>query len=74
MATANSAPKLTPQLPATPRGLHHVAFVTQDAQATVDFYADILQMPETLDLFLLLGNEPRVFHIIFDPPGYIGIH
>lgn len=33
------------QLPQTPRGLHHIAFVTHDSAATVDFYTNVLQMP-----------------------------
>jgi catechol 2,3-dioxygenase-like lactoylglutathione lyase family enzyme len=32
-------------LPATPRGLHHIAFVTHDTAATVDFYTRVLRMP-----------------------------
>ena len=69
MATANSAPQLTPQLPATPRGLHHVAFVTQDAQATVDFYAGILQMPlvaSVINTEIANTQEPFPYmHIFF---------
>ena len=34
-----------PTLPVTPRGLHHIAFVTHDTQATVDFYTNVLRMP-----------------------------
>ena len=37
------APTLAP--PKTPRGLHHSAYVTRDAQACADFYSDTLRMP-----------------------------
>lgn len=45
MATATLEPQASCAPPATPRGLHHIAFVTHDTQATVDFYQGILQMP-----------------------------
>lgn len=44
MADFNVA-TINAQLPQTPRGLHHTAYVTRDAVATVDFYTNVMRMP-----------------------------
>jgi catechol 2,3-dioxygenase-like lactoylglutathione lyase family enzyme len=66
-APASAAPKV--DLPETPRGLHHQAFVTQDAVATVDFYTRVLRMPlitTVINNEIALTREPYPYlHLFF---------
>lgn len=65
---STSAPAQT-DLPATPLGLHHTAFVTQDAVATVDFYTRVLRMPliaTVINTEIAVTNEPFPYmHLFF---------
>lgn len=66
-----------PQVPPTPRGVHHLALCTDDMKATVDFYVDVLGMPLVHAMRVPpglgtgpgnRGNPPyeRVRHYFFD--------
>jgi catechol 2,3-dioxygenase-like lactoylglutathione lyase family enzyme len=56
-------------LPETPLGLHHVAYVTQDAVATVDFYTRVLRMPlitTVINTEVAVTNDPYPYlHLFF---------
>jgi catechol 2,3-dioxygenase-like lactoylglutathione lyase family enzyme len=85
MASTAGADATAPAAPAPPwGGVHHVALVTRDLDATARFYADVLGMavrrldplgPLGRHCFVYSGPDPlRGLHFIEQPRAELGTH